>query len=89
VADNLGRDIALYTLGRVALVAAVTAVLLWFDIPLLVSVAVALVVGFPLGQLIFRGLNNRVTAGLASRGEARQTERDRLRAQLRGEDVEK
>lgn len=84
--DTLGRDIALYTAARIALVAVVTAVLLLFDVPLLVSVAVAVVVGFPLGLLLFRGLNARVTAGLAERGKHRQAERDRLRSQLRGED---
>ncbi|GGS22346.1 MULTISPECIES: DUF4229 domain-containing protein [Actinokineospora] len=84
--STLGRDIALYTFARIALVAAVTTVLLLFDVPLLVSLAVAVVVGFPLGLLLFRGLNARVTEGLAKRGEKRQSERDRLRAQLRGED---
>ncbi|MGQ0839259.1 DUF4229 domain-containing protein [Actinokineospora sp.] len=82
---NLGRDIALYTGGRVVLVAAVAGVLLLFDIPLLVSLAIAVVVGFPLGLLLFRGLNSRVTAGLAERGAERNAERARLRAELRGE----
>ncbi|MFC5285958.1 DUF4229 domain-containing protein [Actinokineospora guangxiensis] len=85
--SSLGRDIAFYTAARIALVAAVTAVLLFFDVPMLVSLAVAIVVGFPLGILLFRGLNARVTAGLAERGAERQAERDKLRAQLRGEDV--
>lgn len=82
---NLGRDLALYTAARVGLVAIVTVVLLVAGVPLLVSLAVALVVGFPLGILLFRGLNNRVTAGLAARGGDRVAERDRLRAQLRGD----
>lgn len=79
---HLGRDIALYTLVRIALVGAVTGILVLFDIPLLVSVAIAVVVGFPLGLLLFRSLNARVTAGLADR----YAERDRLRAELRGEE---
>ncbi|MGW5055431.1 DUF4229 domain-containing protein [Actinokineospora sp. NPDC004072] len=87
--STLGRDIAFYTTARIALVAAVTVVLLLFDVPLLVSLAVAVVVGFPLGLLLFRGLNARVTAGLAERGQQRQSERDRLRAQLRGEDPDR
>jgi hypothetical protein len=44
------------------------------------------VVGFPLGLLVFRGLNQRVTAGLAERGADRTATRDRLRAELRGDE---
>lgn len=83
---NLGRDLALYTLARVGIVAVVTVGLLLVGVPLLVSLSVAIVVGFPLGILLFRDLNTRVTAGLAARGGHRDAERDRLRAQLRGED---
>jgi hypothetical protein len=86
VSNTLGRDLTLYTLGRLLLVGGVTAVLVQFDVPLLVSLAVAVVVGFPLGLLVFRGLNQRVTAGLAERGAERTATRDRLRAELRGED---
>ena len=84
--QNLGRDLVLYTLARLGLVAAVGGLLLLFDVPLLVSLAVAIVAGFPLGLLLFRGLNQRVTAGLAARGATRHAERERLRAQLRGQE---
>jgi hypothetical protein len=84
--EHLGRDLALYTLARIGLVAAVVVVLLLFDVPLLVSLAIALVVGFPASLLLFRGLNRRVTTGLAERGAVRQVERERLRAQLRGDE---
>jgi hypothetical protein len=83
---RLGRDLALYTLARLGLVAVVTVVLVLLDVPFLVSLAVAIVVGFPTGLLLFRGLNRRVTAGLAARGAARHAERERLRAELRGDD---
>jgi hypothetical protein len=85
---QLGRDLALYTLARIGLVAAVTGLLLVFRVPFLVSLAVAIVVGFPVSLLVFRGLNERVTSGLAARGEARHAERQRLRARLRGEEDE-
>ncbi|OLF15787.1 DUF4229 domain-containing protein [Actinophytocola xanthii] len=88
MSSELGRDIALYSAVRVGLVVVVTAVLLLFGVPLLVSLAVAVVVGFPLGLLLFRGLNQRVTAGLAERGARREEERARLRSQLRGEERE-
>jgi hypothetical protein len=82
---NLGRDLTLYTLGRLVLIAVVTVVLVLFEVPLLVALAVAVVVGFPLGLLVFRGLNNRVTAALAERGKDRMSARERLRAELRGD----
>lgn len=85
VESSLARDLALYTLARLALVAVVAVVLTLFDVPLLVAVAIAIVVGFPLGILLFRGLNQRVTAGLAERGADRDAARERLRAELRGE----
>jgi hypothetical protein len=83
---NLARDLTLYTLARLALIGAVTVLLVLFDVPLLVALAVAVVVGFPLGLLVFRGLNQRVTAGLAERGADRTATRDRLRAELRGDE---
>ena len=82
---NLGRDLTLYTLGRLVLIAVVTVVLVLFEVPLLVALAVAVVVGFPLGLLVFRGLNTRVTAALAERGKDRMSARERLRAELRGD----
>lgn len=83
-ASGLARDLTLYTLARVCLVAAVAAVLVLCKVPLLIAVAVGLVVGFPLALLLFRRLNARVAAGLARRGAAREAERAKLRAQLRG-----
>lgn len=87
--SNLARDLTLYTLARLVLVGVVTVLLLLFDVPLLVSLAVAVVVGFPLGLLVFRGLNQRVTAGLAERGADRMAARDRLRAELRGDEQDR
>jgi hypothetical protein len=83
---DLRRDLTLYTLARLGLIAAVTVVLLLFKVPLLVSLAVAIVVGFPLGILAFRSLNRRVTEGLAARGAERAAQHARLRAQLRGDE---
>lgn len=79
------RNLALYLLVRLALVAAVAGVLLLFDVPLLIALAVGVVLGFPLAMVLFRGLGHRVAEGLAAKGAAREAERERLRAQLRGE----
>lgn len=86
---NLGRDLTLYTLGRIVLIAVVTVLLVLFEVPLLVALAVAVVVGFPLGLLVFRGLNHRVTAALAERGKDRTEAREQLRAELRGDRPER
>lgn len=84
---RFGRDVVLYTLARVLLVGAITVVLALVKVPLLVALAIALVAGFPLSLLLFRGLNQRVTAAFAERNKARDDERQRLRAQLRGDET--
>lgn len=81
----LARDLALYTAARLGLVAVVGALLVLAWVPLLVSVLLALVVALPLSLLLLRSLRTRVTAGLRVAGERRRAERDRLRAQLRGD----
>jgi hypothetical protein len=43
-------------------------------------------VAFPLSLVLLRGLNQRVTEGLAERGKVRGAERAKLRAQLRGDE---
>jgi hypothetical protein len=87
VQAQLSRDIALYTVARLVLVAVVTTVLTLVGVPFLVSLLVAVVVALPLSMVLLRGLNQRVTAGMAVRGEARRVERERLRSQLRGEET--
>ncbi|MFC0069738.1 DUF4229 domain-containing protein [Umezawaea endophytica] len=82
---HLGRDVTLYVLARLGMVAAVMALLMLVNVPLLVAMAVGVVVALPLSLFLFRGMRARVAAGLNERGEARKAERDRLRAQLRGE----
>lgn len=82
---HLSRDIALYTAARLGIVAVIAAVLLLVKIPLLVALAVAVVAALPLSMLLLKGLHQRVAAGMAVRGEARRGEREKLRAQLRGQ----
>jgi hypothetical protein len=82
---HLGRDLTLYVLARLGLVAVVTLALTPFNVPLLVALAVGVVVALPLSLFLFRGLRGRVAAGLNERGAARRAERDKLRAQLRGD----
>ncbi len=82
---TLTRDLALYSLARLAMVAVLTVPLVLAGIPLLVSVLLALVVALPLSLVLLRPLRLRVAAGMSAAGARRRAERARLRAQLRGE----
>lgn len=79
------RDIALYTLARLAMIAALTGLLVLAGVPLLIALLLALVVALPLSLVTLRGLRARMNAGLRAAGAQRRAERERLRAQLRGE----
>jgi hypothetical protein len=85
VPPHVGRDLALYVLARLALVAVVAVVLTLVNVPLLVSIAVGVVIGLPLSMVVLRGWHEKVSAGLAARGMARRAAREELRAELRGE----
>lgn len=80
----LTRDLILYTLGRLALVAVLTVPMVLAGIPLLVSVLFALVIALPLSLVVFRPLRLRVAAGMSAAAERRRAERARLREELRG-----
>lgn len=83
---SFAANMALYTLARFGLIAVVAAILALVGVPLVVALAVAIIVGFPLSMVLFRPLQRKVAIGLAERTEARNAEREKLRAQLRGED---
>lgn len=82
--STLARDIALYSVVRLALTALLALLLVLAGVPLLVSVLLALVVSLPLSWVLLRPLRLRVVAGLSAAGARRRAERDRLREQLRG-----
>lgn len=82
---NLARDIVLYTVARLGMVAAVAAVLMLVHVPVLVALAVSVVVVMPLSMLVFGRLRRRVAVGMAERAAERRERREELRAQLRGE----
>jgi hypothetical protein len=83
---GLVKDVVLYTLARLGLIAAVAAVLVAVRVPLLVALAVAVVVVLPLSMVLLRGLRARVGTGFAQRSARRNAVRRQLRAQLRGEE---
>ncbi|MCG8925705.1 DUF4229 domain-containing protein [Lentzea sp. CC55] len=82
----LARDVTLYVLARLGLVAAVTGALLLFKVPLLPALAVGVVVALPASLFLFKGLRQRVAAGLNEHQAARRAERDKLRSELRGDE---
>ena len=55
-------------------------------VPLLPALAVGVVVALPASLFLFKGLRQRVAVGLNERQAVRQSERDKLRAELRGDE---
>jgi uncharacterized protein DUF4229 len=83
----LAREVALYSAARLMLVAVMTVLLVLAGVPLLVSILLAVVVALPLSMVLLGSLRARVNAGLAVVSARRRAERDRLRQQLRGEQL--
>lgn len=86
------RDVVIYTVARLALVAAITAViffvaqLIGVQIPLAVAILFAIVIALPLGIWVLAPLRRRATAGISEVDERRRRDREQLEARLRGED---
>lgn len=87
-AAHVARDLALYTIARLGMLVVVAAILALVGVPLLVAAAVAVVFVMPLSMLVFGSLRRRVATGIAVRKQERQQRRERLRAQLRGDEVD-
>ncbi|WP_167478195.1 DUF4229 domain-containing protein [Nocardia arthritidis] len=88
---RLARNLALYTLARLVLVAVITAVivlvakLVKVDIPVIVAILFALVIALPLSLTLFKRLRARVNEDIALVDEKRRHDKAQLRARLRGE----
>lgn len=86
------RDVALYTLARLVLVAVLTAAIFYLahligvQIPLVVAMLFAIVIALPLGIWLLAPLRRRATAGIAEIDERRRADREQLEARLRGEE---
>jgi xanthine/uracil permease len=86
------RDVGAYTLARLLLAAALTALIYGVfrvagvsDFPIYIGAAFAIVIALPLGMWIFSPLRRRATAGIAAFDERRRHDREQLQARLRGE----
>lgn len=85
-------DVTVYAAARLALLAALTAVIYALGrllglngFPPIVAALLALIVALPLGMWVFTPLRRRATESLAVAGERRRREREELQARLRGE----
>lgn len=83
----------LYVVARLALVAAVAAVIYGIgralgvhEFPIVVALLFALVIAMPLGMWLFAPLRRRATAGIEEATARRRRDREQLRARLRGEE---
>jgi hypothetical protein len=93
--SSAGRAIAsvlLYVIARLALVAALAAVIYGIgralgvhEFPVVVALLFALVIAMPLGMWLFAPLRRRATAGLEQVTARRRRDREQLQARLRGE----
>jgi hypothetical protein len=89
---RMAVDVSLYTLARLAMVAALTAVIFYgahligiAEFPLVVAMLFAIVISLPLGIWLLAPLRRRATAGIAEVDSRRRADREQLQARLRGE----
>ncbi|HEY9314794.1 DUF4229 domain-containing protein [Williamsia sp.] len=89
---RLAIDLVLFTGARIALVIALAAGIyligqaVGIDVPILVAAFFAVIIALPLGMLLFKGLRERVNAGIATVDAGRKAQRENLSSRLRGED---
>ncbi|WP_445167089.1 DUF4229 domain-containing protein [Mycolicibacterium sp. Dal123E01] len=88
---RLVRDVVIYTLARIALVVALTAVIYYTaqligirEFPLIVALLFGIVIALPLGIWVLAPLRKRATASIALVDERRRRDREQLQARLRG-----
>lgn len=86
------RDVAAYTLARLLLVAALTALIFFAahligirEFPLVVAMLFAVVISLPLGIWLLGPLRQRATEAIAAVDERRRRDRAELQSRLRGE----
>ncbi len=99
MSDNSGgstgrmlRDVVVYTLARLVLVVVLTAAIYYFaqligihQFPLVIAMLFAIVIALPLGIWLLAPLRKRATASISAIDERRRSDREQLRARLRGD----
>jgi hypothetical protein len=81
---RVGLPLALYTLGRVLITAALVAIIWVAGLPGFPALLFGLLLSMPVSHVLLRGLRDRLTEALAARSLARRAEKDELRARLSG-----
>ncbi len=91
--SRLVVDVLVYTLARILLVVALTALIFFGahlvgvrEFPLVIALLFAIVIALPLGIWLFAPLRKRATASIAAVDERRRTDREQLQARLRGDE---
>lgn len=89
---RLVRDVGLYTLARLVLVVALTALIFFAahlfgitEFPIVVAMLFAIVISLPLSIWALAPLRRRATESIAAVDERRRRDREDLQARLRGE----
>jgi hypothetical protein len=85
---RVGVPLALYTLGRLLITAALVAVIWVAGLPGFPALLFGLLLSMPVSYLLLRGVRDRLTEALAARSVARRAEKQDLRARLSGDDVD-
>lgn len=89
---RLARDLGVYTVARLGLVVAVTAVIVFgarlvsVEVPLIVAILFALIIGMPVSMVLLKGLRARVNEDISTVDQRRRRDKEQLRARLRGDD---
>lgn len=82
----------MYTVARLGLVVAVTAVIVFgarlvsVEVPLIVAILFALIIGMPVSMVLLKGLRARVNEDISTVDQRRRRDKEQLRARLRGDD---
>ena len=89
---RVARDVAVYTLARLLLVGACTAVIFFAarligirEFPLVIAMLFAILISLPLGIWMLAPLRRRATEGIAAVDERRRRDREELQSRLRGD----
>ncbi|MEC3951547.1 DUF4229 domain-containing protein [Nocardia sp. CDC153] len=89
---RLARNLALYTVARLGLVAVIAAIIIGVgaavhvSIPLFVALLFALLIAMPLSLLLFKKLRSQVNRDIAAVDAKRRKDRDQLMSRLQGKD---
>ncbi|MVU83655.1 DUF4229 domain-containing protein [Nocardia sp. ET3-3] len=89
---RLARNLALYTVARLGMVAVIAAIIMGVAavvhvaIPLIVALLFALLIAMPLSLLLFKKLRTQVNKDIGAFDANRRKERDQLRSRLQGRD---